>query len=148
MQLSVNNSTDESDASGDLKMDLHPRRNHAFQPLAVSGFLHPPPGIRHPGQLGGFATLNSRGNKRPSPPASSGNATASSSTPSDIATLRISSLAGSGHCEFAPHHFFPGQHHDDEDTDGHGASGGSARPTGGIPTANPLYEGYRFVAYV
>lgn len=51
-------------------------------------------------------------------------------TPSDIATLRISSLAGSGNCEFSPAQFFPEEPEESP-----------------IPTANPLYEGYLFIAY-
>ena len=39
MQLNVTNSTDGSESSGHLKMDFHPRRNHAF-PLAPSGFAN------------------------------------------------------------------------------------------------------------
>lgn len=49
---------------------------------------------------------------------------------SDIATLRISSLAGNGNCEFSPAEFFPEEQEESP-----------------IPTANPLYEGYRFIAY-
>lgn len=55
-----------------------------------------------------------------------GHKSPSNSANSDIATLRISSLAGMGNCEFAPHQFFP-QQEDEEDPP--------------IPTTNPLYEG-------
>ena len=43
LQLSVNNSTDESESSGDLKMDYNPRRNRIF-PLAVPTYV---PGMIH-----------------------------------------------------------------------------------------------------
>ena len=43
---------------------------------------------------------------------------------SDIATLRISSLAGNGGCEFTPNQFL--------------------NQIPAIPTSNPIYEGYSF----
>lgn len=157
LQLSVNNSTDESESSADgLKMLDHyhlfqhhhqrarnHQQQHHFQPLAVSSG---PAGFQ---LMPGHPTKKKSG----SPPASSSrsNSTGHNSSSVDIATLRISSLAGSGHCEFAPAHFFAPL-----GTDGVAAGpagGGEAmhpnphQPSGGIPTANPLYEGYRFVAY-
>jgi hypothetical protein len=52
----------------------------------------------------------------------------------DIATLRFSSLAGMGHCEFAPHQFFPEQEEED-------VSSMIIYDDPPIPTTNPLYEG-------
>lgn len=98
MQLNVTNSTDGSESSGHLKMDFHPRRNHAF-PLAPSGFAN-------------REVSYSSENKSPS-----------SSMDSDIATLRISSLAGNGGCEFTPNQFL--------------------NQIPAIPTSNPIYEGHQ-----
>ncbi|XP_032795630.2 cadherin-99C isoform X2 [Daphnia magna] len=104
LQLSVNNSTDDSESSGDHNLEYNPRRHRAF-PLSVPAYI---PG-RH---LNG--ALNSAN--------------------SDIATLRFSSLAGMGHCEFAPHQFFPEQEEED-------LSSMIIYDDPPIPTTNPLYEG-------
>ncbi len=141
----MNNSTDESEHSGagDLKMLDHyhlfqqhhqrPRNpGQHFQPLAVSS------------GPAGFQLMSGTGKRKGSPAGSSGSGHStgghphqqhSSGSSADIATLRISSLAGSGHCEFAPAHFFPSI-----STEG---SGGREDQ----PTSNPLYEGYPFPSY-
>ena len=102
LQLSVNNSTDESvGSSGEFH---HPtRRSHVFP--------------------GGSTNANDS---------------------DDIATLRISSLAGSGNCEFAPHQFFSGGGGGSVDCYDHNITDGGGGGDG-IPTANPLYEGYQFI---
>lgn len=84
------NSTDESQLSSHRKFDFHTRRNHAL-PLVNRDVSY-----------------------------TSENKSPSTSIESDIATLRISSLAGNGGCEFTPHQFFKQ-----------------------IPTSNPLYEGHQ-----
>jgi len=94
MQLSVN-SNDGSDLSTD--MNFRPRRNHAF-PLDNASYV-----------AQGISS-------------SSGHKSTPSSCNSDIATLRISRLAGKGRCEFSPNQFF--------------------KRESPIPTTNPLYEGY------
>ncbi|XP_046657764.1 cadherin-99C-like isoform X2 [Daphnia pulicaria] len=104
LQLSVNNSTDDSESSGDHNMDYNARRNRVF-PLAVPTYIS---GHHINGAL--------------------------NSANADIATLRFSSLAGMGHCEFAPHQFFPEQEEED-------VSSMIIYDDPPIPTTNPLYEG-------
>lgn len=118
MQLSVN-STDGSDSSTDV--NYHPRRNHAF-PIDNSSY-----GGRGVGSNSGRRDMNAFDTINPIPKrtiffGSPGHKSTPSSSNSDIATLRISRLAGKGRCEFSPNQFF--------------------KRESPIPTTNPLYEGY------
>ena len=139
LQLSVNNSTDESINSSDFAHHHHHFQQQHQQQQMMTRRSHVFPG----GGGGGGG----------------------GSSDSDIATLRISSLAGSGNCEFAPHQFFASadeqqydghnNDQDDQDDDDHhhhlerGGDGIINRhrqlTPAIIPTANPLYEGYQFI---
>jgi protocadherin-15 len=146
LQLSVNNNstTDESINSSDFFAHHH---HHHFQ--------------QQQQQQHHMMTGSRRTHVFPSSGGGGGGSSDRSMT-DDIATLRISSLAGSGNCEFAPHHFFataaaaavPNDEDDeDEDEQQHQEiidDDDRRRPlttttNTGIPTANPLYEGYQFI---
>jgi len=134
LQLSVNNSTDESINSSDFAHHHHFQQQQQHQQQMTTRRSHV-----FPGSGGGGG-----------------------SSDSDIATLRISSLAGSGNCEFAPHQFFASadeqqydghnDHDDDDDVHHHHLERGGddinrhrQLTPAIIPTANPLYEGYQFI---